>query len=123
MSRLIKTEPAPAPRLDVPAGCMLVAPNSVRRHETQVWSLYQIGKTALKKNGFGIATPIIAADALRKAVRKVLPHADASSVSRHYRETVATILRSGIDTDKLVISGSERVGHAGLIAAAYKQLL
>src|SRR6478672_10858150 len=106
MSRFIKTELLPVPPSEVPEGYALIAPNSVRWHGVPGQSLYQIGKSALKKNGFGIATPIEAAGVLRAAVRKVFPHADASSVARHYREIIAAILRSGIDAGKLADSGS-----------------
>jgi len=123
MSRFIKTELVPAPLLEVPAGFLLVAPNSVRVRGLSAQSLYQIGKASLKKRGFGIATPMLAADALRTAVRTVLPHVDASSVARHYREIIAEILRSGICTDKLAASGSERAHDAALIADSYRAIL
>ena len=86
-------------------------------------NLQSIAKVALKRNGFGIATPIKAAEVLRRAVSEVLPHEDASAIARHHREIIGAMLRSGIDVEKLSSVGSERARRAAQIAQRYIELL
>src|SRR4051812_44106746 len=125
MPRLLITDRLPQPPAEIAENCLVIAPDprSFRNISVPSTTLYQVAKESLKANGFGIATPIKSAEALRSAVHRVLPDADSGAVSRHHRETIAAILRSGIDTKKLASVGSERARNAALISNEYIQIL
>src|SRR6185503_18591179 len=125
MPRLIKTGPIPTLPDIISDDGELVAPNAEigRRFGRPARSIYQIAKDALKRSGFGVATPITAATILRSAVRDVVGGGDPSAVARHYRESVAAILRSAIDTAAMKKHGSDRSQTAAEITNAYRSSL
>jgi RecB family exonuclease len=125
MPRFLITEPFPTRPTEIEPDVLIVAPNARigRALGVSARSLQNHAKEILKKNGFGIATPIKAAETLRKAVRIVLPNADASSVARHYREILGAALRSDIDLDRLANVDSERPRTLARIAIRYVDML
>ena len=125
MPRFVITDPIPSPPNEIPDGFELVAPTSEidSRFGRPARSLYHLAKDSLKSSGFGVATPITAASMLMRAVQKSVFAVDASSVARHYRESVASILRSGLDTATLAKFGSERSRSAAAICDQYRNLL
>ena len=56
-------------------------------------------------------------------VSEVLPHEDASAIARHHREIIGSMLRSGVDVEKLSSVGSDRARRAALIAWRYIEML
>ena len=125
MPRTLITDPIPRPPAEIADDYLVVAPHSrVARHfSAPCRSLQSIAKDCLKKKGFGIATPIRAAETLRRAVGFVIPRSDASAIARHHRETIGAMLRSGIDSKKLIAIGLERARTPALIAERYVELL
>jgi hypothetical protein len=125
MPRVVITDPFPAPPAPVASDLLVIAPHSGvgRALGVATRNLRSIAKDALKKNGFGIATPIKAAEVLRRAVSEVLPHEDASAIARHHREIIGSMLRSGVDVEKLSSVGSDRARRAALIAWRYIEML
>ena len=125
MPRVVITDPFPAPPTPVASDLLVITPHSGvgRALGVATRNLRSIAKDALKKNGFGIATPIKAAEVLRRAVSEVLPHEDASAIARHHREIIGSMLRSGVDVEKLSSVGSDRARRAALIAWRYIEML
>jgi ATP-dependent helicase/DNAse subunit B len=125
MPRFLITDLFPNARLPVPDDALVIAPHSGVRRVLGVSTrdLHSIAKELLKRNGFGIATPIQAAHALIASVTEVSGRPNASSVARHFRETVGTILRSGIDLEKLTRFGSDRARQAAEITLRYREIL
>jgi RecB family exonuclease len=125
MPRVLVTDPFPAPPASIASDLLVIAPHSGvgRVLGLPTRNLQSIAKDALKRNGFGIATPIKAAEVLRCAVSEVLPHEDASAIARHHREIIGAMLRSGIDVEKLSVVGSDRARRAAQIAGRYVELL
>jgi RecB family exonuclease len=124
MPRVLITDPFPAPPASIASDLLVVAPHSGvgRVLGVPTRNLQSIAKDALKRNGFGIATPIKAAEVLRRAVSEVLPH-DASAIARYHREIIGAMLRSGVDVEKLSVVGSDRARRAAQIAGRYFELL
>jgi len=125
MPRTLITSPVPRPPTEISDDYLVVAPHSriAQGFSAPFRSLQSIAKDLLKKNGFGIATPIKAAETLRRAVGFVMHGSDASAVARHHREIIGAMLRSGVDTKKLGAAGLERARMAALIAERYVELL
>src|SRR5512144_680759 len=99
MPRLLITDLLIRPPAEIAEGCIVIAPDPspFRANAVQAMTLYQAAKESLKFKGFGIASPIKSAESLRSAVHRVMPNEDAGAAARHYRETIAGVLRSGID--------------------------
>src|SRR5437867_739273 len=110
MPRFLITEQFSGPPPEINSHTILIAPHSRvgRMLGAPALTIQNCAKEFLKKNGFGIATPIKAADALRRTVHSILPRSDSSAVARHLCEMIGAILRSGIDIDKLASVGSNR---------------
>jgi ATP-dependent helicase/DNAse subunit B len=125
MSRVIITDPFPKPPAALPSDATVIAPNSLigRPLGVPARSLQNHAKGLLKRAGFGIATPIRAAECLRQAVRDVYGSADASAVASHHREVIGAMLRSGVDLRRLAKVGSPRSRSAAAIAGRYVQIL
>lgn len=125
MRRYLITDPLPRLRTPIPDDALVIAPHSDVRRVLGVPTrdLQSIAKELLKKNGFGIATPIQAAHSLAASAAEVSDPTNASSVARHFRETVGTILRSGIDVENLRRFGSYRAQQAAGITSKYRDRL
>jgi RecB family exonuclease len=125
MPRRLITDPFPRPPASIPADAVIIAPHSGVGRELglPVRNLQSIAKELLKKNGFGIATPIHASRTLAASVIEVCGPNDASSIARHFREIVGAILRSNIDVEKLKRRGSPRARQAAEITSRYREML
>lgn len=125
MPRYLITDPFPSVPGLIPGDALVIAPNSGVRRVLGVPTrdLQSIAKELLKRNGFGIATPIQAAHSLAASAAEVSGRTNASSVARHFRETVGTILRSGIDVENLSRYGSYRAQQAAEITSKYRDRL
>ena len=125
MSRFLITDQFPKPPTELAPDLLVVAPHSRigRVLGMSTVSLQSIAKDMLKRNGLGIATPIRAAESLRRAVRETNGNVDAAAVAAHNREIIAAMLRSGVDLAKLSEIGSDRAKTAARIASRYVQIL
>ena len=125
MSRVIITDPFPKPPAGLPSDVIVIAPNSLvgGRRGVSTRSLQTHAKGLLKRAGFGVATPIRAAECLIQAVREACGSADASAVAAHHREVIGAMLRSGVDLARLAKVGSARSRSAAAIASQYVQIL
>ncbi len=125
MSRILKTHPfAPVPDEIGPDVCVLTPhPAAARALGVPHIKLETIAARRLAANGFGIASPIKARQMLRAAIRRRTEERDVSGYAGLISETLATILRTGINTAKLLEHGSPRVRVLAAVADEYVRLL
>ncbi|MBX3244842.1 MAG: PD-(D/E)XK nuclease family protein [Acidobacteria bacterium] len=125
MSKILKTHPfAPIP--DAIGQDILVLtphPAAARALGVPHIKLETLAARLLAENGLGIASAVKSRQLLRTAVRRRTEESDVSGYAGLISETLATILRTGIDTDRLMQHGSGRVRVLAAVAAEYVRLL
>ena len=86
-------------------------------------SLATIARKILVRNGYAIAPASLSRHHLKKAIFRVAPEADVSSLYARTKRILTIVLRTGIDLELLTSKGSQRVRQLALIAAEYKKRL
>lgn len=125
MSRILITNAIPVRPENFSTDLLVFTPNRSVADTIGVpcLSLRAYAKKILRDSGFGLASPMIAADVLKSAIMRELAGSDLSAVSQRVRETLGAILRSGIDMDLLERHAPERVKPVARIARTYVAML
>ena len=125
MSRILITDAFPSRPAEILPDVLVLTPHArvARAIGAPSRNLQTCAKEALKKSGFGIATPTMAALALKRSAGEVVAGADAAETARHYREIVGATLRSCGDVRKLESVGSGRAKTLARIVRRYVELL
>jgi hypothetical protein len=121
MSRILITNAVPEKPENIPTDVRLITPNRSIGDalKSPCERIQSHAKKLLRKNGFGLASPMIAADVLKGAIAREVPGIDAGAFSRRINDTLKAILRSGVDIDLLERHAPNRVKPVARIARNY----
>lgn len=125
MSKILKTHPfAPIPD-EIGQDMLVLTPHQAAARALGVphVKLETLARRLLAANGLGIASPLKARQMLGTAIRRRTEERDVSGYAGLISETLATILRTGIDTAKLMQHGSPRVRVLAAVADEYVRML
>lgn len=125
MSKILKTHPfAPIPD-NIGPDVRVLTPHPVAARALGVphIKLETLAEWRLAANGLGVASPITARQLLRIAVRRRTDEPDAGAYAQRISAALSTILRTGIDAEKLLKAGSPNVRVLAAVAAEYVRLL
>lgn len=126
MSRLLQTGLFPTFPGQVADGASIVALHPRAANDGSGRSsttLDRLAREVVLRNGLTPAAGVTARHLRRAAILKTCPEAHAGSLAARISSILNIVLRTGIDTDKLVEHGSPRVRQLGQIAKEYKRLL
>ena len=85
--------------------------------------LNDLAREIVRRSGFAIASGIVARHTLRSVIARSLKVGNADSYANRVKNILDIVLRTGIDTTRLIEHGSPRVRDLGIVADTYRLAL
>jgi RecB family exonuclease len=125
MSRVLLTDPCPSPPTRITDDLLVITPSArvARLLGVRPVSLREHAVDLVKRNGWAIATPLVAASTLRIAISRESSASGHLAAAGYFREMVGAVLRSGVDLKRLAASTRERPALLGRVTRQYVRLL